>query len=120
MALFHECVSFIFQFAGVSPAKEQWNAAKHSETAIDQTPSKRDSADRAGEERKRNHSGAGDEAKSDNPLVPDRINLGSDEGHRDDEMGKCEPVCPVSDKWAPGIRLAHTALNLINPPKQSS
>ena len=85
-------------FENVLPAQYQWYPSENSETAVDKPPNDGQASNLARYESQRNDSCTGNEAESDNPLVPYRITVGSDEGHRDDKMSEGQPVGAVGQK----------------------
>src|SRR5579863_8354163 len=111
--------SNLFHSEDMPPAEKQWNDAHRAKAAIDETPGKRNSAERPGNKRERNDSGTCDEAKGDDPFVPDRVDPRPNERHCNHEMGKGEPVRSVSNERVSGIRLGDSAVDFIDPAKQA-
>jgi len=85
-----------FQSHYRSPADPKRNAANNSKAAIDETPQKRNTAVRTGDESQRKNSRARDQAESDHPLVANRIDIRTNKRNCDDHVSECEPVCTVS------------------------
>ena len=74
----------------------------------------------AGDESKRNDSGAGDQTEGDNPLVANRINVGANECNCDGEMSEGKPVGAVGKKGIERVRVAESVVDAFDPLKQAS
>src|ERR1051325_157894 len=83
------------QFTDPPMAKPERNETKHAKGAINQPPPERDAAQGAEHECIGDHHGAGDQAKSEEPAVADRVTEGADESDGDDEMTEGQPVGAV-------------------------
>jgi hypothetical protein len=70
-------------------ADQQRNTTDNSEAAVDEAPSKRDTSELASDEGQGDDSGTSDEAEGNNPLVSDRIDIGTDKTDGDNEASKC-------------------------------
>jgi hypothetical protein len=93
MGLFH-CLKPIYQ----AEANEQRDGSKYPETAIDESPDERNTADWPGDKGKEDNRDTGDDAELKHPLVADRVSQRPEEDNGEDEMSKGEPVGAVGEE----------------------
>jgi len=103
-----------------SPADHEWQSTEDAKATVDKTPRQRDATDLAGDERERNDAGAGNQAEGDNPLVADRIDVGTNECNGDGEMSEGKPVGAISEEGIERVRVAESVVDAFDPLKQAS
>jgi len=85
------------------------------EAAVDQTPVKRDTPHRPGDEGKGNYAGAGNESELEYPLVADGVDERTNEGDCDYEVGEGEPVCSIGHEGVGPVGLDDAFVNAAEP-----
>ena len=101
-------------------ANQQRERTKDPETAVDETPAKRDAAYGTSNEGERYHACAGDKPEGDEPLIANRIDVWADECYGDNEMCKGKPVCSVGEKRVLGVGCRQGVAYLFDPGKKAS
>lgn len=109
-----------FECKDGSPADEEWQSAEDSKAAVDKPPIKRDSAEVAGDECEWNDPGAGEQAKGDDPLVADRIDVGANKRNGDDQVSECEPVRAVGEERIKSVRVTESFVDAFDPRQEPS
>ena len=93
------------------------NPKRPKEASI-QSPTKRDLADWSHDKRKDNYHRTGDHSKLDHPGVSDWVAISPYECDSYNQMGKGQPVGPISHEWIIGVGLNETLLNFEQPPAE--
>ena len=98
---------------------QERNSAEDAEAAIDEAPRHGDASDRSGDEGKRDHAGARDQTKLDNPLVADGVNIGTDERDGDDNVRERQPVGAVRQERVARVCGAECGFDSFKPREQT-
>ncbi len=80
---------FMFKSRDGTPAEQERHASEDPDAAVDKTPCKWYTADVAGNERQRKNSGAANQAKTDYPLIANRIYVRTNERDGNHQVSKC-------------------------------
>ncbi len=99
-------------------ADQERDAAKDSEAAIDEAPRNRNASDRSGDESERNDACTGNQAELDDPLVPYRVNIRTDERDGDDKVRKRQPIGAIRQEGITRVCLDQCGLDSFKPREQ--
>lgn len=102
-----------------SPADQEWQSTEDAKATVDKTPRQRDATDLAGDESKRDDSDAGNQAERDDPLVANRIDVGTNECYGDGEMSEGKPIGSVSKEGIERVRVVECIVYTFDPRKQA-
>jgi hypothetical protein len=96
-------------------ADEERDSSKDAEAAVDETPERRDAAERSGDEGEGKDAGAGDYAELKHPFVADRVAQWAEEDDGQDEVGEGEPVGSISEEGVAKAGVAEGVVDSCDP-----
>jgi hypothetical protein len=117
---FAQCTDLVgvfcsFETVYKSQTGEKRDGSEDAETAVDQTPERRDATERPGDQSEWNDRDAGDYAELENPLVADGVAQWADERDCNNEMGEGEPVGSIGKEWVAKAVIAEGVMDFCNP-----
>ena len=117
---FAQCTDLVgvfcpFEAVYKSQTGEKRDGSEDAETAVDQTPERRDATERPGDQSEWNDRDAGDYAELENPLVADGVAQWADERDCNNEMGEGEPVGSIGKQWVAKAVIAEGVMDFCNP-----
>lgn len=94
---------------------EEWNRSEQSKAAVDQSPLKRNAANGASDEGEREHTGAGDQSKLNDPLIANWIDQRTKEGDSKDQMGEGQPIGSIGEEWRTTALVIEGLVDMTDP-----